>query len=75
MDKMKFTKEDKEKVVEFLNLVAKHAKFKFNTTEVIEYFKALAHMQQKILPKIEANIFEVVRVIEDQEESSEKENE
>jgi len=67
MDKMKFTEEDKEKVVEFLNLVAKHAKFKLETSELIKYFKALAHMQQTILPKINANILEVVKVVESEE--------
>jgi len=68
MDKMKFTKEDKEKVTEFLNLVAKHAKFELDTNQVISYFKALAHMQSSILPKIDANILEVVRVVEPEPE-------
>lgn len=62
-----FTEEDKQKVVEFLNIVAKHARFNFDTQEVIQYFKLLSNMQQKILPKIEANILEVRRVIESKE--------
>ena len=75
MDNNKFTKEDKEKIIEFLNLVAKHAKFEMNTQEIITYFKALSFMQQTMLPKIEANILEVVRVVEgeDAEEASDTE--
>jgi hypothetical protein len=61
---MKFSKEDKEKVVEFLNLIAKNAKFEMNTSEIIKYFKLLSHMQSSILPKIDSNILEVVRVVE-----------
>jgi hypothetical protein len=49
-------------------MTAKNAEFKFNTTEIIEYFKLLSHMQSKILPKIEANILEVVRVVEAEKE-------
>lgn len=64
MDKNKFTQDDKEKVIQFLNYVAKHANFNFNTSEVINYFKLLSHMQQVILPKIESNILEIVRVVE-----------
>jgi len=64
MDNKKFNEEDKEKVVEFLNLVAKHAKFEMKTDEIIKYFKALAHMQQTILPKINANILEIKKVVE-----------
>jgi hypothetical protein len=64
MDKMKFTEDDKDKVIEFLNLVAKHARFNLDTNELIRYFKALAHLQQTIIPKIESNIFEIKRVVE-----------
>lgn len=64
MSDMRFTEEDKQKLVEFLNLVAKHAKFTVDSQELILYFKSLSYMQQRLLPKIEANIFEVKRVIE-----------
>lgn len=64
----KFKEVDKEKVVEFLNLVATHGKFELTTKQVIEYFKLLSHMQQVILPKINANIFEVVKVVEPKKE-------
>ena len=57
-------KEWVKKVIDFVNKVAKHAEFKMNTFEIIEYFKLLSHMQQVIIPKIEANIFEVKRVVE-----------
>jgi hypothetical protein len=63
MNNMQFTKEDKEKFVEFLNTIASCAEFKVNTTQLIKYFKTLSYMQQKILPKIEANILEIVKVV------------
>lgn len=60
----KFKKEDKEKVIEFLNRIAKHAKFDgMNTTDIIEFYKSLAFMQSVLLPKIESNILEVVQVV------------
>lgn len=60
---MKFTQEDKEKFVEFLNFIAKRAAFSdWKTEDTVKHFKLLAHMQQVMLPKIEANIFEVVEV-------------
>jgi hypothetical protein len=63
----KFAKEDKEKVIEFLNRVAKHAKFSdMSTNELIDYYKSLAYMQTTLLPKIEHNILEVVRVVEEE---------
>ena len=67
-----FTEEDKKKVVEFLNMVAKHATFNIKTNELIDYFKLLAHMQQQILPKIEQHILEVVRVVEEDKSSKKK---
>lgn len=59
-----FTESDKQKLIEFLNMVAKHATFSLKTEEVIVYFKLLAHMQQVVVPKVSAHVFEVVRVVE-----------
>ena len=70
MSEMNFNEEDKLKMVEFLNMVAKNAKFEINTQEIIQYFKLLSHMQQKILPKIDANILEVKRIIEAKQEEN-----
>ena len=70
MSEMNFNEEDKQKVIEFLNMNAKSAKFEFNTQEMIQYYKLLSHMQQKILPKIDANILEVKRVIEPKSEGN-----
>ena len=64
MTELSFNEEDRLKMVEYLNMVAKHARLDLDTQEVIQYFKLLSHMQQKILPKIDANILEVKRVIE-----------
>lgn len=72
MSEMKFNEDDKQKVVEFLNLIAKHASFNMNTSEIIQYFKSLSYMQQKLLPKIEANIFETKRVVEPSHSPSEE---
>lgn len=66
---MKFTEEDKKQTIDFLNMIAKNAKFNFDTGEIIQYFRLLQHMQLKILPKIEANIFEIKKVIETQKET------
>lgn len=59
-----FKDEDKEKFIEFLNMIAKHASFNLNTKDLISYFHLLSHMQKILLPKIEQNILEVKRVIE-----------
>ena len=67
MGEMNFNEDDKLKMVEYLNMVAKHARLDLDTQEIIQYFKLLSHMQQRVLPKIEANILEVKRVIEAQQ--------
>lgn len=64
MKDLKFDEQDKQKFIEFLNVVAKDARFNFNTSDVINYFKLLQHMQMHILPKIDANIFEVKKISE-----------
>ena len=63
----KFTEEDKEKVIKFLNMVASKGTFNLNTNEIISYFSLLKYMQQELLPKINSNILEVVEVIESNE--------
>jgi hypothetical protein len=67
---MKFTEEDKAKLVEFLNMNAKHAKFELDTLQLVNYYKLLQYMQGKILPKMDANILEVKRVVEAQPEQT-----
>jgi len=64
MDNLKFSEKDREDFVKFLNVVAENAQFSFNTKQVIEYFKLLSTMQQSILPKIDANIMEIKKVVE-----------
>jgi hypothetical protein len=64
MSQMNFTEEDKMKVVDFMNMVAKHAELRLFTSDLVQYFKLLSHMQQRILPKIDANIMEVKRVVD-----------
>lgn len=66
MLELKFNEEDKQKFVEFLNSVAKTAEFKMNTNELISYFRLLSHMQQVILPKINANILEIKAIKKDE---------
>ena len=60
----KFTEDDKKKLVEFLNFVAKNASFTVNTQQIIEYFKLLNFMQQNLLAKVDKNILEVIAVHE-----------
>lgn len=63
----KFTEEDKTKLVELLNFIAERATFPgWKTNDTVKHFKLLAHVQQVILPKIEANVMEIKRVIEDE---------
>lgn len=70
--KHKFTEDDKQKFIDFLNFIAERATFPdWKTADSIKHFKLLAHMQQSILPKIEANIFEIKRVIDTAEQSQE----
>jgi hypothetical protein len=73
MSEMNFTEDDKQKLVEFLNMVAKHAKFELSTAELIQYFKLLSHMQTKMIPKIDANILEIKRIIEAKEQVNKQE--
>lgn len=65
-DKLKFKEEDKQKVIDFLNFVAKKAEFKVVTAEIIDYFKLLTFMQTELLPKVNANILEIKEVIEEE---------
>lgn len=68
--KNKFTEDDKKKTIEFLNFVANKAILKeVSVQESIEWFKLLSFMQQTLLPKLDANILEVLRVVEPKEEN------
>lgn len=70
-DKLKFKEEDKKKVTDFLNFVASNAEFKLNTQSVINYYGLLTFIQKTLLPKIEANVLEVVKVHEPEEKDEE----
>jgi len=61
----KFTEEDKQKIIDFLNFISKNGRFDLDVPEVIKLYGMLNHMQTKILPKVEANILEVIAVRED----------
>ena len=68
-----FTEDDKKKLIDFLNAVANKASFKdMNVQDIIAFFKLLSHMQTVLLPKIDANILEVLRVVEAAPESEKK---
>lgn len=71
MGEVHFTEEDKHKFVEFLNMIAKNASFNMTTLEIIQYYKLLSHMQQKILVKIDSNILEIKKVVASEKESIE----
>lgn len=59
---MKFNEDDKQKFIDYLNMIADKATFNLNTNEVISYFKLIQYMQASILPKINANILEIRKV-------------
>jgi hypothetical protein len=64
----KFTEEDKKMFTEFLNYVYANAEFNnMKYSDVVGSFKLLNYMQTKILPKIDANILEIIDVIESEE--------
>lgn len=72
MLKGKFKEKDKEQFIEYLNFVAKRAKFDDMTVQdTIKFFGLLSYMQKEILPRIEENILEVKRMIEPNSESKE----
>ncbi len=64
MFKNKFTQQDRDKFVEFLNFVYKRAIFNGITSEDSRiYTQMLAYMQKEVLPKIDANILEIKEVV------------
>lgn len=67
----KFKEEDQKKLVEFLNINTKKAKFEMDTHDIINYYHLLSYIQKVILPKIEANILEVVDIKEGNKETQE----
>jgi hypothetical protein len=67
LSKHNFSEDDKEKIVKFLNMIATHADFKLNTLQIVDYFKLLQYIQQVLLPKIDANILEVKKIVETKE--------
>lgn len=67
-----FTEDDKAKIVKFLNLVAKHARFDVDTSELIDFFKHLQFMQQVVVPKVENNIVEIKQIVENKEKAAEE---
>lgn len=71
----KFKEEDKQRIIEFLNFIAEKAQFNGLTiADNIKFFKLLNHMQMQIIPKIEANILEIKRVIQPPKEEKIKES-
>ena len=68
----KFSEEDKKKLIEFLNIVADKASFSLNTAEIIKYYGLLSYMQKELIPKVDANILEVIQVIEPDKKESKK---
>lgn len=64
--KNKFKEEDRKKLVAYMNSVHTHCKFNdMSQQQIIEHFKLLAYIQQEVIPKIEANILEIVALHED----------
>ena len=71
-----FKQEDKEKVIEFLNFVAKKAKFDgLSVQDSIDLVKLLTFMQQTLLSKIDSNVLEVIRMVEPKKEDTSSQSE
>lgn len=63
-----FTEEDHKTLVNYMNMVDKHAVFgDLSQKDMISYFKALAFIQQVFLKKVETHILEVKRVVKIEE--------
>ena len=61
----RFKDEDKEKVVKFLNFIAKNAKFNdLDVKAVIEFYGLLSYCQQVLISKIDAHCAEIIKVHE-----------
>jgi hypothetical protein len=59
----RFKEEDKEKVVEFLNFVAKNAKFSdLAIPDVIKFYGLLSFCQQTLLKKINSHIVDSIKI-------------
>jgi len=68
-----FNKDDKKRIIEFLNLMAEKANFDgLKVADIIKIHNALAYMQTNLLPKIDANILEVIQVIEPEKKPARK---
>ena len=72
MQKNSFLEDDRQKFIDFLNMIADKAEFSLKTDEVIKFYKLLAHMQQQILPKINENILEIKKIVETKPEEPKK---
>lgn len=64
---LQFNEQDKEKVVKFLNLLGEKANYNLSTKEVIEFFGYLTYLQKTLIPKIDANIFQIEKVVQVEE--------
>jgi len=62
MDGNNFNEDDKAKIIDFLNYIAKNATFTQDVKGALEFVKLLSHMQQVILPKVDGHILEVKKV-------------
>lgn len=60
----KFNDKDIENFVKLLNFVSDKGKFEVNVSEVISFYKLLAWAQTDLKKKLEANVFEITRVVE-----------
>ena len=54
-----FTEQDIKNLTGFVNLIAKEAKFTLSVQGVVDFHNLLSWVQRDLLPKMEANIFEI----------------
>ena len=68
----KFNKEDKENFIHFVNFVYKHAEFnKLSAKDTVTFAKLINYMETKVLPKIDANMLEIIDVINNEDNKEE----
>lgn len=70
MEKKYFNEKDTEKLVSLLNFIATNAEFnRLKVQDILAFTKLLNWCQVELLPKIEANIFEVKEIKQQKKES------
>ena len=55
-----FRQRDRDNIVALLNFIHTHARYSLTTAQVIELFGLLSWAQKELIPRIDANIMELI---------------